>query len=176
MILKYLIPFDRLTITCRLTTTEVVERLRAVTVKRHWLRLWSAVPGTFEGKVSADRFRLLTSAEGFELFGWARTRNGGRPVCTGRLAPAPGGCRIDLNLRPQAALLLVMAYILAFMPLVLWLYIFGTWKSVDGDESLARVGLMLFPCAFLLNYIIWTRMFWIMRNRALAAFRRVLDV
>lgn len=168
--LRYVIPFDRQVVDSPLSPTEARERLQAVTVKRRWVRVLAAVPGRFEGTIGDDRFSVLTSAEGYRVFGFARVRNLGRPVCTGRLVSAPGGSRADINLRPQGLILAVMAYLFVFGMLMVPLVPAETWRQNHIDPKLPAA----FPVIFVLNYIIGTAAFWIMRNRALAVFRTVL--
>ncbi len=168
--LKYIIPFDRQVIDSPLDVAEAAGRLRSVTVKRHWVRVLAAVPGTFEGAVADDRFSVLTSAEGYRLFGFARVRNLGRPVCHGRLSPASQGSRVEITLRPQGLMLAVMAYLFVFGLVMVPLVPAETWRTNHIDPKLPEA----FPVIFVLNYAIGTAAFWVMRNRALKAFRAAL--
>jgi len=169
--LKYIIPYDRATIDSPLDGQEAAGRLRAASVKRHWVRLLAAVPGTFEGTVDGERFTVLTSAEGYKVLGFARIRNLGRPVCSGRILPHAAGCRVEVRMRPQGFMLAVMTYLFAFgfimgplVPRDLW-----TQNHIDPKWVAA------FPVIFVLNYIIGTATFWVMRKRALEALRKGLD-
>jgi len=169
--LKYIIPYDRATIDSPLDGQEAAGRLRAASVKRHWVRLLAAVPGTFEGTVDGERFTVLTSAEGYKVLGFARIRNLGRPVCTGRLTPTPGGCHARITLRPQGFMLFVMAYLFVFGFVMVPLVPLDVWTQNHIDPKLVAA----FPVIFVLNYIIGTAAFWTMRKRAIAALRLVLD-
>ena len=169
--LKYFIPFDREMIDSPLAAGEATERLRATTVKRHWVRVLAAVPGTFEGTVEDDCFSVLTSAEGYRLFGFARMRNLGRPVCRGRLSPVPGGCRAAVTFRPQGVMIAVMTYLFVFGLLMVPLVPADTWRQNHIDPALPRA----FPVIFVLNYAIGTAAFWFMRGRAVRALKAVLE-
>jgi hypothetical protein len=170
MILKYLIPWDRQTISCPLTVAEATQRLRAVTVKRHWVRVLAAVPGTFEGTVADDRFTVLTSAEGYKLFGFARMRNIGRPVCGGRLTALPDGCRVVVNFRLQWVVTVAMTYLFAFGVVFVPLCPPDIWRTNHIDPVLAH----MLSIIFVINYIVGTLTFWVMRNQALASLRSVI--
>ena len=169
--LKYIIPFDRQTIDSPLAVDDAVDRLRTVTVKRHWVRGLAAVAGTFEGTVAGDRFSVLTSAEGYRVFGFARVRNLGRPVCYGRVSAAPTGSRIEMTLRPQALMIAVTTYLFIFGMLMVPLVPAATWQQNHIDPKLPAA----FPVIFVLNYAIGTAAFWVMRKRALKALKDVLD-
>ncbi len=169
--LKYIIPFDRQVIASPLDAAEAARRLRAASVKRHWVRVLAAVPGTFEGVVEDQHFCVLTSAEGYKVLGFARIRNLGRPVCSGRLTPASGGCRIRVTFRPQGFMLAVMAYLFVFGFVMAPLVPAATWTQNHLDPKWVAA----FPAIFVLNYIIGTAAFWTMRNRALRALRQVLE-
>ena len=170
MILKYLIPWDRQALSCALPPDEALERLRAVTVKRHWVHLRGAVPGTFEGKIEDDRFTVLTSAEALKLFSFARMRNLGRPVCLGRLMPEPGGCRIAVRFRPQWLVTVALVYLFGFGVLFVPFCPPGVWRANHIDPAVADA----LPFVFAVNYVVGTLTFWAMRNQALATMREVL--
>lgn len=169
-IFKFIIPADKQRIDSPLDANAAADRLRVVTVKRHWIRVLATVPGTFEGTITGDRFSILTSAEGYKVFGFARIRNLGRPVCAGRLTPLPGGCRVAVTLRPQGLMLAVMAYLFVFAMIMVPLVPAQTWQQNHIDPKLPAA----FPVIFVLNYAIGTAAFWFMRNRALKALRAVL--
>jgi len=169
--LSHIIPYDRQAIDTSLTIAEAAQRLRAATVKRHWIRILASVPGTFEGAVADDRFCVLTSAEGYKVLGLARIRNLGRPVCAGRLVATPGGCRINVTLRPQAVVMAVLAYLFVFSMILVPLAPRAAWLQAHIDPKLPAA----FPVVFVLNYAIGTAAFWVMRNRAIKALRAVLD-
>ena len=172
--LTYVIPWDRATIDSPLGVVEATGRLQATTVKRHWVRVLAAVPGTFEGAISGTReharFCVLTSAEGYKVLGFARIRNLGRPVCDGRIAAATGGCRVRVTFRPQGFMLAVMAYLFVFGFVMAPLVPAATWTQNHIDTKWVAA----FPAIFVLNYIIGTAAFWTMRNRAIRALREVL--
>ena len=173
--LKYIIPYDRATIDTSLGVVEATGRLQATTVKRHWVRGLAAVPGTFEGAVGGTleegRFCLLTSAEGYKVLGFARIRNLGRPVCSGRISPHAAGCRVDVRMRPQGFMLAVMAYLFAFGFIMGPMVPHDMWTQNHIDPKWVAA----FPVIFVLNYIIGTATFWVMRKRALEALRKGLD-
>ncbi len=169
--LRYVIPFDRQTIDSPLSVDAAAERLHAATVKRHWIRVLAAVPGTFEGAVTGDRFTVLTSAEGYKVLGLARIRNLGRPVCAGRISQAPDGSRIELTLRPQGLILAVMAYLFVFGMVMVPLVPAAVWMHNHIDPVLPRA----FPVIFVLNYAIGTAAFWFMRGKAVKALYATLS-
>ena len=170
-ILKFIIPFDRQTIESPLNLSQATENLSSVTTKRRWINGLVAAPGTFEGMVDEDRFRLLTSAEGYRVFGFARIRNLGRPVCAGRLTPAVEGCRADIKMRPQALMIAVTAYLFLFGMILVPLVPAHTWSQNHIDPKLPAA----FPAIFVLNYAIGTAAFWFMRNRAVRALKAMLQ-
>ena len=173
--LKYIIPYDRTRIDTSLGVVQATGRLQATTVKRHWVRVLAAVPGTFEGAVGGTleegRFTVLTSAEGYKVLGFARIRNLGRPVCSGRISPHAAGCRVDVRMRPQGFMIAVMAYLFVFGFVMGPLVPREAWTQNHIDPKWVAA----FPVIFVLNYIIGTAAFWTMRNRAVAALRRALD-
>jgi len=169
--LNFVIPWDRQAIDSPLDAADAAQRLQAVTVKRHWVRILAAVPGTFEGAVEDGRFRVLTSAEGYKLFGFARIRNLGRPVCTGRFVPSAAGCRVEAAFRPQGVVIAVLAYLFVFSMILVPLVPPAVWSQNHIDPRIPAA----FPVVFVLNYAIGTAAFWLMRRRALKALRTVLE-
>ena len=111
------------------------------------------------------------AASSYKVLGFARIRNLGRPVCTGRLTPTPGGCHARITLRPQGFMLFVMAYLFVFGFVMVPLVPLDVWTQNHIDPKLVAA----FPVIFVLNYIIGTAAFWTMRKRAIAALRLVLD-
>jgi hypothetical protein len=149
---------------------EAVARMREVTVKRHWIRFWNAVPGTFEGSISGNRFTVLTSAEGYRAFEWIRSRNLGRPVCSGHITPAPGGSRIRIGTRPQAAVILLWLWAPILGGLGLALVYRDGFFEIDGEF---RWFGLLFPGVVAFQLIVLASFAREMRHEAQDAFRQV---
>ncbi len=170
MILDHILPSRQFVLDCPFDAAEAAAKLKAVTVKRHWIRFWSGVPGTFEGYVRGNRFSLLTSAEAYQFFGFTRTRNMTRPVCSGRIEPASNGCRVVVRLRPQLGFVLLMIYIFAFAGFVGWfLYHDGLYRDFDFPFPL-----IIFPIVIVLNLAIYLGFTGTMGKRARAALQGVL--
>lgn len=169
MVLKYLVPFDRFTVDTPLRIDEVHARLQAVTVKRHWFRLFKAVPGTFEGTLKRDRFTLLTSAEGYQLFGFYHMRNAYRPVCFGTIKPGPGGCRIAVRARLPLFFMVFMAtWTMLFLTVAL-----AIWLQSPEDIQYAAAPLMV-TAIFLIMWTIAVGVFRFMLHRFKSALEHVL--
>jgi hypothetical protein len=170
MVFEYLAPFDRFEVDTPLRIDEVHARLAAVTVKRHWFRLFSAVPGTFEGTLESDRFVLLTSAEGYQMFGFSRMRNAYRPICAGAIAPSPGGSRITVRARlPLFYLVFLAVWGIGVVAMTGDLYL------ESGYDADYLIFVAIASAMALAMYGSMTRTFWIMRDRFKRALEQVLS-
>jgi len=169
MVLKYIVPFDRFVVDTPLRIDEVHARLKAVTVKRHWFRIFKAVPGTFEGTLRRDGFVLLTSAEGYQLFGFSRMRNAYRPICSGTIEPSPGGSRITVRARLPLFFMIFLA---------IWLTLFltsagGIWLQ-SGEDARYLAPILIVTSIILVMWLSVIRTFRTMRDRFKTVLEKVL--
>ena len=154
-------PWRRYQLASRRTPDEVIAALRAATEARRRFRMPFTQTRDFEGVVDDDRFAIS------RIIGY---RNSLRPLILGRVAPAPGGARITIVMRPDwMALVSVVAILIVAMSIV------ALTASV-GALSGQRAGVGLIATVIAGSYLMISIPFGVETRRAGTMLRWMLDV
>lgn len=108
--LKYLVPFERLSFTSKLSSKAAIQRLGAATEPRKFFRLFrSEESRDYEGEVTGPDFNIRPIL---------RYRNSFLPVLTGSIASSGSGSTITLSMKLDTFVLVFCAIWMSFVALV----------------------------------------------------------